>query len=1158
MAINKRKIIDAAQKFVQKGNLDRAIKEYQKILGEDPSDARVLLKVGDLYVKRGDRERAIEVFGKGADVYIQEGFHPQAVAVLKQMLRLDPNNLSIYRRLAKVYKERDLVVDALVQLETAYRRLVKQNRTREALELAREMVEMDPENVAMRIRLAEAYSRENRKEDAVAEFVAAADLLRSTDRIDDFIKVAERLLWHQPENMEVSKEVATLYLRRKEPRRALQKLHVVFKAAPQDVETLELLAEAFGQLGQQDKAATILKELARTHQSAGRMTLAIETFDRVLELNPADDEARQALEEMRRRSVPGPAFRQANTMPIGQHAGEQRVPMAGMDVQRRFNQGRGAQVQGSAARARRSDLMDAVDMDVMNADDLDLLEEADIEEIEPDLVMEEEGAEEDINQVLADTEAFAQYKLYDKAIERLQRFIEDHQDHFEARKRLAALYAESGRTPEAVVLYEVLATSQQKKDKDEAAALLERALALDPNNVPLARRYESLTGRAPILDFDQESGSEEIDFGELSGLQLLDDIEAEAETTQPVFATQELSIQGVRSPLVDHNGSDAAGDMEHELDDLDDLGLINDPGGDDVVELGALADIGLSGEGHVRWSEEERAPVDTISGRESEAGIMDAPTDPGPERERDREDGLLGDGLDQELAELEREFGALDEAVLTTAGDTAMVGMEEFDESTEGADEDVEVAPLNLKPPTDRFSDEEASSVYGEDDLLSNELEQLQEAGQLIATLEKATGEHDSVDEGETSGGEAYDADLDFSDLNEALAGSEDANPAADAKPQAAAVDENLDFSDLNEALDQTVKPPSADGAQNEQARIESEPDRPDDASEQALDALEEKPDLSKLETAWPDEDQEAGASVDVTGESSEAASNPIESAAVQGQDAVERESAEGALSAEDQEAMEADIAETEFFVEQGLYSDALAMYDDLVEQYGSQAFLLEKMERIKQMAGAELISDFGDASAETVAAEGDESGRAEGETATRGYESNSEQDVEPAEVVSDGTDDAADSRGEDDAPDRRFAEVMTQEVARQVSDEDAETHFDLGIAYRDMGMLDQAVDEFRKVERAPSRFVQAKILVAACRVDQNDFAGALNEYEDALASDTITEQEILDVHYQMADIFEKQGDVTAALSHFEEVAAQSGRYRDVQDRLAFLRGKTD
>ena len=51
MAFNKEKVMEAARKFVDKGQAEKAIKEYLRIVKEDPGDVRVWLKIGDLYAK---------------------------------------------------------------------------------------------------------------------------------------------------------------------------------------------------------------------------------------------------------------------------------------------------------------------------------------------------------------------------------------------------------------------------------------------------------------------------------------------------------------------------------------------------------------------------------------------------------------------------------------------------------------------------------------------------------------------------------------------------------------------------------------------------------------------------------------------------------------------------------------------------------------------------------------------------------------------------------------------------------------------------------------------------------------------------------------------------------------------------------------------------
>ena len=54
---NKNKIINQAQKFIQKGQWDKAVKELQKLVAEDPNDVRTLLKLGDVFAKTVPRAR---------------------------------------------------------------------------------------------------------------------------------------------------------------------------------------------------------------------------------------------------------------------------------------------------------------------------------------------------------------------------------------------------------------------------------------------------------------------------------------------------------------------------------------------------------------------------------------------------------------------------------------------------------------------------------------------------------------------------------------------------------------------------------------------------------------------------------------------------------------------------------------------------------------------------------------------------------------------------------------------------------------------------------------------------------------------------------------------------------------------------------------------
>src|SRR5882724_389982 len=102
--------MDAARKFVDKGQIDKAVKEYLRIVDEDPKDVRVWLKIGDLYAKKGAKQDATDTYIKVARFYHEQGFFLKAVAVYKQILKLDPRgSVDVMLKLAELYRQLGLM-----------------------------------------------------------------------------------------------------------------------------------------------------------------------------------------------------------------------------------------------------------------------------------------------------------------------------------------------------------------------------------------------------------------------------------------------------------------------------------------------------------------------------------------------------------------------------------------------------------------------------------------------------------------------------------------------------------------------------------------------------------------------------------------------------------------------------------------------------------------------------------------------------------------------------------------------------------------------------------------------------------------------------------------------------------------------------------------
>src|SRR5690606_7244526 len=131
-----------------------------------PSDIRTWLKIGDLYTRNGARREAIDTYARVASTYGSSGFSRKAVAVYKQILKLDPTRLDIQLELGKQYELLELTSEALATYEHVAAGYARAGDIDRALATLAKMTEIEPENIPVRIKLAEALSKAGRTGEA--------------------------------------------------------------------------------------------------------------------------------------------------------------------------------------------------------------------------------------------------------------------------------------------------------------------------------------------------------------------------------------------------------------------------------------------------------------------------------------------------------------------------------------------------------------------------------------------------------------------------------------------------------------------------------------------------------------------------------------------------------------------------------------------------------------------------------------------------------------------------------------------------------------------------------------------------------------------------------------------------------------------------------
>jgi len=196
---NKQKVLSAAEKYVQQGKLQNAISEYEKILKADAKDLTVLNTVGDLYARIGEADKATECFKSVGDAYAAQGFTVKGIAMYKKIAKLKPSLESVLK-LAELYTQQGLFNDARAQYLQVAEEFLRAGELEQSVRIFQKILEMDPENVAMRVRLAEVYIRLGKKTEAWQIFSAAAETLRSRGSRSGAEEILQRMLTLDPGN----------------------------------------------------------------------------------------------------------------------------------------------------------------------------------------------------------------------------------------------------------------------------------------------------------------------------------------------------------------------------------------------------------------------------------------------------------------------------------------------------------------------------------------------------------------------------------------------------------------------------------------------------------------------------------------------------------------------------------------------------------------------------------------------------------------------------------------------------------------------------------------------------------------------------------------------------------------------------------------------
>ena len=278
---DKASIIKEAQKYIARGQVDKAIAEWEKLAKEYP-DGNTYNMIGDLYLKKGGRSEATESFHKAADFFRKEGFSLKAVALYKKILNINPADADALLALGELNEKKGLTTDAIKFYLAAADSLAKGGLKEKLLAIYEKIIALSPSNIPLRNKVAEIYIKEGLQSEAGMQYLHIARIYSEKADIEKSIEFYQKVLSSQPLNREAILELNSLYEKKGDLTQALDQMREAAHLFPQDTD--------------------ILLRCAEISVAVQRLDEAEEYLRMVTEMEPANIRARRLLGDIYRKT----------------------------------------------------------------------------------------------------------------------------------------------------------------------------------------------------------------------------------------------------------------------------------------------------------------------------------------------------------------------------------------------------------------------------------------------------------------------------------------------------------------------------------------------------------------------------------------------------------------------------------------------------------------------------------------------------------------------------------------------------------------------------------------------------------------------------------------------------------------------------------------
>jgi tetratricopeptide (TPR) repeat protein len=264
---SKTRILRDGERYVQQGKTSLAIHEYLKIIKDDPDDVLTLNTLGDLYLRQGKEDEAKRLFLRVAENYSRNNFLLKAIAVYRKILTADPQDLEVNMLLASLLARQGMNVEAGSQYVFVAGLCANAGKARESLEAYEKVVEIDPLNSAVQLKLAEAYLAQDSNDKAYSSFGNAARAQMKAGDLPAAMASFRRALAINLASSDVLKGFLETALQGGDLKSALDHVQGSISGTPADPALFEVLGRAYQAVGDLERAEQYFRTVLAAEES---------------------------------------------------------------------------------------------------------------------------------------------------------------------------------------------------------------------------------------------------------------------------------------------------------------------------------------------------------------------------------------------------------------------------------------------------------------------------------------------------------------------------------------------------------------------------------------------------------------------------------------------------------------------------------------------------------------------------------------------------------------------------------------------------------------------------------------------------------------------------------------------------------------------------